>query len=85
MIPDFLLKIVGRRIGDKIKLQENSTMENKKWFQSKTVWTAVVGGLLSIYTAIGTIHPLPVIPEWIYTLLGAIGLYGLRTADSKIS
>lgn len=59
-------------------------MDSKPWYQSKTLWTAVIGAIVGIYGAISTIHPLPEIPTWVYTLLGSMGLWGLRTADTKI-
>lgn len=61
-------------------------MEDKKWYQSKTVWTAIISAVLGavqpISTAIG--HPV-VIPSWVFELLGGMGLYALRTANSQIS
>lgn len=85
MFPDFILRFIGRRIGDKLNLKENTEMETKPWYQSKTIWTAVVGGLLGVYGAISAIHPLPPVPSWVLTLLGSLGLYGLRTANTNIA
>lgn len=59
-------------------------MPTKPWYQSKTIWTAVVGALIGIYGAIAAVHPLPPVPSWVLTILGSLGLYGLRTADTKI-
>lgn len=84
MIPDFLLKIIGRRVGDKINLQENSTMETKPWYQSKSIWTAVIGALIGLYNAIGAVKNLPPVPDWIFTILGAIGIYTRSTVTTKI-
>ena len=83
-IPDWILRIFGRKIADKIQLQEDSKMDSKPWYQSKTLWTAIVGGLIGIYGAVSTIHPLPAIPQWVLTILASMGLYGLRTADKSI-
>lgn len=58
--------------------------ETKPWYQSKGIWTAIIGGLLGLYGAVSAIHPLPAIPTWVYTLLASMGLYALRTADTKI-
>lgn len=82
-VTDFVIRLLGREISGKLNLQEG-TLDTKPWFQSKTIWTAVVAGLLGLYGAISSVHPLPLIPSWIYTLLSAVGLYGLRTADTKI-
>lgn len=60
-------------------------MQTKAWYTSKTLWTATVAGLVGIYQAISTFHPLPPIPEWVYSLLGAAGLVGLRTANTQLT
>lgn len=84
-MPDFILKWIGKDIAGKLQLQEDSKMdETKPWYQSKGIWTAVIAGLAGIYQGISSIHPLPVIPQWVFTFLGAMGLYSLRTADTKI-
>jgi len=61
-------------------------MEAKKWWQSKTilaaVYFAVKTAVEQISTALG--HPIA-IPDFINQLAVALGLYGLRTADKKIS
>lgn len=83
-IPDWILRIFGRKIADKINLQEGTLDNTKSWYQSKTIWAAVVAGLLGIYNSVGAAKGLPAVPEWIYTLLGAIGVYSRVTADTKI-
>jgi len=82
--PDWLLKLIGKQVANKLELQEDKNMESKPWYKSQTIWTAVIAGVLGIYGAVSTIHPLPPIPEWVYTLLGAVGLHGLRTAATKV-
>lgn len=84
ILPDFILRLIGRKIAIKIDLKENSQMETKPWYKSITIWSAVVAALLGVYGAVSSVHPLPPIPDWILKLLGATGLYGLRTADTKI-
>ncbi len=83
MFENVIAKIAGKWIAKKTNLQEGP-MDTKQWYESKTIWTAVIGALVGIYGAISSVHPLPPIPSWIYSLLGAAGLYGLRTADTKI-
>lgn len=51
----------------------------KQWWKSKTIWVAVVAGALGVIQAFGV----PV-PEYVYAILGAFGLYGLRVADKTI-
>lgn len=84
MFENFIAKLAGKWLAKKANLQEGDKMETKKWYTSKTVWTAVIGGLVGLYGAISSVHPLPAIPAWVYTVLGSMGLYGLRTADTKI-
>lgn len=47
----------------------------KKFYQSKTVWTAIATGVVSVLIAMGI-----AIPTEVYGVLGALGLYGLRDA-----
>ena len=47
----------------------------KQLYKSKTVWAAAIAAVLGIYTAFGYS-----VPAEIYTVLGALGLYGLRDA-----
>lgn len=65
-------------------------METKKWYQSKTIWSGIITILITVYN---TIQPLlaqyfgiklPVIPDWVYTILGALGIYGRVVANKKI-
>lgn len=80
-----IARIIGKKIGQKLDLKEGQ-VETKKWFQSKTIWTAVVTGVVGILQAVGTAtgHPIN-IPTWVYDVLGAIGLYSLRTGDKPIA
>jgi|TARA_Y100000310_G_scaffold262704_1_gene272461 hypothetical protein len=48
---------------------------NKEWYKSKTVGTAIATGALGVAAAVGY-----VVPEWIYTILVAFGLYSVRDA-----
>ena len=50
----------------------------KNWYKSKTVWTAIVVGVLGVVQALGV-----GVPEWLYAVLGALGLYGVRDAIKK--
>lgn len=57
----------------------------KPWWTSKTLWAAVVTVLVTVYNAVADSQPgWPAIPEQIYALLGAVGLYGIRTASTTI-
>jgi len=48
----------------------------KPWYKSKTVWAAVVTGVVGILQAVG-VH----VPDYVYSFLAALGLYGLRAAQ----
>lgn len=84
-IPDFVLKLAGKKIAKTLNLQEKP-VDNKKWYQSKTVWGGVVTVLSGAYELVrANLAPqLPPIPAWLFTILGAIGVYGRVTASSTI-
>ena len=48
----------------------------KNWWKSKTVWTAIVGGLFEAGTAV--YPPLAEYREPVLTLIGVLGLIFLR-------
>lgn len=56
----------------------------KPWYQSKGVWVGVVSVVLAAYGTAAVQFNLPHIPEWIFSLLGAAGIYSRVTADTKI-
>jgi len=60
-------------------------METKQWWKSKTIWSAVLAVLITAYNAVAPGQHWPAIPEQVYVLLTAFGLYGLRTANTTIS
>ena len=60
-------------------------METKKWYASKTLWTAIITVLVTAYNGVAPGQDWPAIPEAVYALLGAFGLYSLRVANTTIS
>ena len=62
-----------------------SALPKKPWYTSKTIWTTIIGGILAgigpVSTTLG--HPI-VVPEYVFQLLAAAGLYSLRTATTHI-
>ena len=48
---------------------------NKEWYKSKTVWSAIVMGLVGVAQAAGC-----EIPEYAFAMLASVGLYGIRSA-----
>jgi len=81
---DWVYKLAGKEAAKKLGLED--TMDTKKWYKSKTIWTAIIsvliGAIQPISTAFG--HPI-VIPDWIISLLVGMGLYTARTAEKSIS
>lgn len=86
---NWILSLVGKKIAKKLDLQEG-VVETKKWYQSKTILSDIVTILVALYASIGaTLAPtmgwtLPPIPEWVFVILGAIGIYGRKTASATI-
>ncbi len=64
-------------------------METKPWWQSKTIWAGVIVVFIATYNGFRpafaeSFHvTLPVIPEFVYALLGALGVYG-RNSTTKV-
>ena len=57
-----------------------AVIADKAWWKSKTVWTSVVAGVVGVARAAGVIEA---VPEVVWTLLAAFGLYGVRDAVGK--
>ena len=55
-------------------------IEDKAWWKSKTVWTSIVAGVVGVAQAAGLIEA---VPEVVWTLLAAFGLYGVRDDVGK--
>lgn len=84
-MPQWIAKLLGKFAGSKIGLTEESKMDGtKKWFLSKSVWTGIVTGLLGIYSVIAPNVGGPAIPEWVFALLGGLGVYTRVNATKTI-
>ena len=59
-------------------------MDNKKWFMSKTIWSGVIAVVLAAYATASAQFGLPPVPEWIFGVLAAFGVYGRVDAKSVI-
>ena len=57
-----------------------SVIADKAWWKSKTIWTAVVVCAASNAGEFGI-----EVPESVYCILAALGLYGVRDAVGKSS
>lgn len=89
-IPDFILRLAGRRIAATLGLKEDSMNETKPWYQSKTIIACGINFLVGVYGLVGqflvpALHfHLPAIPGMLLTVLSAMGVYGRIDADTKI-
>lgn len=56
----------------------------KKWFTSKTVWAGIVAIAIAAYNEAGKQFGLPEIPDFVYGILGALGIYGRAVAKERL-
>jgi hypothetical protein len=83
MFETLLAKLAGKFISSKIKLEDKMD-DTKKWYLSKGVWTGIVTALMGLYLSLAPQLHLPAVPEWIFALLGAVGVYTRVSANAKI-
>ena len=57
-----------------------SVIADKAWWKSKTIWTAVVVCVVSVAGEFGI-----EVPDSVFGILAALGLYGVRDAVGKSS
>lgn len=53
---------------------------DKEWYTSKTMWSAIIIAGMSIFTA----YTGQAIPEYVFLILGSVGLVGLRQAVDRL-
>lgn len=89
-IPLWAAKLAGKFLAKKLDLKEGTVEDSKKWYQSKAVLAGLATALFGTYELVKTnVAPnfgwtLPDIPSWVFTLLGAMGIWGRVTAEKKI-
>ena len=71
-------------------------MNSKKWYASKTIWAGIVTVLIVVYNSVDVAlasqcgvegsfcFNIPAIPEFVYGLLGALGIYSRSVAKTEI-
>ena len=59
-------------------------METKVWYKSKAIWTGIVAVLVAAYNSACVSFGLPIIPEYVFAILGAFGVYTRATATTVI-
>ena len=64
---------------------DEKTLEKKPWYQSKTLWMGVASVAVAAYNAVAQNFGTPAIPEWIFAILGAVGVYGRSTATTTLT
>ena len=60
------------------------TTVSKPWFQSKTVWAGALAVLIAAYNEASGSFGLPPIPDFVYAILGALGIYGRAAATTTL-
>ena len=92
-LPKWVYSFIGRQIAGKLDLTEDKMSElvdTKKWYQSKSILNAIVIVIIGTYETVRmSLAPqfnwnIPAIPEFVYVILGAIGIYTRKIADTKI-
>ena len=58
--------------------------EAKPWWQSKAVWAGFIAVILSAYSTASAQFGLPPVPDFVYAILGALGIYGRMSATTVI-
>ncbi len=64
--------------------------KKKSWLKSKAIWAGILAVLVAVYNGLGAplaehfSITLPAIPEFVFALLGAFGIYGRKVADTEI-
>lgn len=88
MFETFFAKLAGKFLHHKLDLTEG-TLPTKSWWKSETIWSDVltvvmaIVGLVDTYFTHGKIVSSPIYGT-ILTLLGAMGIHGRVTAQTKI-
>jgi len=59
-------------------------MPNKPWYLSKAVWAGIVAVLVAAYNAASANFGLPPIPDFVFGILAALGIYGRVAATTEI-
>jgi hypothetical protein len=89
-LKNFILKFAGRKAARELDLKEGPVENKKKWYQSKSILNGILIALFGSYElARANVAPhfgwtLPEVPGWVYTFLGAMGIYSRVVAEKKI-
>ena len=59
-------------------------MEQKAWYLSKGIWTGIITAVIGAYLSLAPQFGWPNIPEFVFVILGAMGVYTRATVASTI-
>ncbi len=59
-------------------------MDSKNWWKSKTVWAGIIAVFVAAYNSASAQFGLPGIPDFVFGILGALGVYGRTTATTTV-
>lgn len=65
-------------------------MNTKPWYKSKLIWSGIITIGITVYNAFDASlsqtfnHHLPLIPDFVYGLLGAFGIYSRTVTNTAI-
>ena len=62
----------------------NGMESTKRWYLSRAVWAGVLAVLIAAYNTAVTQFGLPPIPDFVYGILGALGIYGRTAATQRV-
>lgn len=57
----------------------------KPFWKSKTFWAVFISGVIALWNALAPETGLPPVPDWVITVLAALGLYGRAVAQGPLS
>ena len=60
-------------------------MDKKAWFKSKAIWAGVITVLVASYNAASAQFGLPPIPDFVFGILAALGIYGRVSASTVVT
>ena len=81
-MPKWIANLIGKYIKGKIKLEDG--MDTTKWYKSRRMWNGVVIVVIGAYETAALQFGLPSIPPFVYSILGALGLYLNKTSKTVI-
>lgn len=57
----------------------------KPFWKSKTFWAVLITGLIGLWNSLSPETGLPPVPDWVITVLAALGLYGRAVAQGPLA